>query len=68
MSLKLSKRPSGTARLLDLLKPLVELGLVFIWVVYLLGLLRSQDYNGSLTFDLFWARWAVPQPAMRRPI
>ena len=60
MSLKLSKRPSGTARLLDLLKPLVELGLVFIWVVYLLGLLRSQDYNGSLTFDLFLARVGGP--------
>ena len=60
MSLKLSKRPSGTARLLDLLKPLVELGLVFIWVVYLLGLLRSQDYNGSLTFDIFLARVGGP--------
>ncbi|MGA2665079.1 MAG: hypothetical protein ABSF83_09060 [Nitrososphaerales archaeon] len=41
---------------MELLKPLVELGLVFVWAVYLLGLLRSQDYDGNLTFDLFLAR------------
>ncbi|MDA4134887.1 MAG: hypothetical protein OK441_04910 [Thaumarchaeota archaeon] len=60
MSLKLTRRLSGTARLLDLLRPLVELALVFTWVVYLLGLLRGQDYNGSVTFDLFLARVGGP--------
>jgi len=68
MSIKLTGRSTGIFRLLELLRPLVELGLVFIWVVYLLGLLRTQDYNGDLTFDLFLARWAAPRPAMRLPI
>jgi hypothetical protein len=60
MSIKLTGRSTGIFRLLELLRPLVELGLVFIWVVYLLGLLRTQDYNGDLTFDLFLARVGGP--------
>jgi hypothetical protein len=56
MSIRLTRGSGGVARLVELLKPLVELGLVFVWAVYLLGLLRSQDYDGNLTFDLFLAR------------
>jgi len=60
MSIKRSRQPGGVVRLLELLRPLVELGLVFVWVVYLLGLLRTQDYSGNLTFDLFLARVGGP--------
>lgn len=60
LSAKYSKKSSGLVRLLQLLRPLVELCFVFVWVVYLVGLLRTQDYNGSLAFDLFLARVGGP--------
>lgn len=42
------------------LKPLTEAFLVFVWIVYLAGVLTGQDYNGNLTFDLFLARVGGP--------
>jgi hypothetical protein len=35
---------------------MVEAGMVFIWFIYLSEVLTEQDYNGSVTFDLFLAR------------
>jgi hypothetical protein len=54
------EEPTGFPKLLRLLKPLVEAGLVFVWIFYLLGVLSGQDYNGNLTFDLFLARVGGP--------
>jgi hypothetical protein len=45
-----------TIRVARILKPMVEAGVVFIWLIYLFGVLTGQDYNGSVTFDLFLAR------------
>ncbi len=38
------------------LKPLLEASLFFVWLIYLVGVITNQDYNGNLTFDLFLAR------------
>ncbi len=42
------------------LKPLLEAFLVFVWIIYLVGVLTGQDYNGNITFDLFLARVGGP--------
>jgi hypothetical protein len=47
-------------RIAKLVKPLVEAGVVFIWIIYLVGVLTNQNYNGNLTFDLFLARVGGP--------
>ena len=41
-------------------KPLLEGFLVFVWIVYLVGVLTGQDYDRNLTFDLFLARVGGP--------
>lgn len=58
--IKYFEKSTGIAKLLELLKPLVEAGLIFVWVIYLLGVLRNQNYNSNLTFDLFLARVGGP--------
>lgn len=47
-------------RIARLVKPLVEAGLVFVWFIYLVGVLTGQDYNSNLVFDLFLARVGGP--------
>jgi len=47
-------------RIAKLLRPLVEAGLLFVWIIYLVGVLRNQNYDGNLTFDLFLARVGSP--------
>lgn len=42
------------------LKPLVEVTVFFVWLIYLVDLLRSQNYNSDLVFDLFLARVGGP--------
>jgi hypothetical protein len=42
------------------LKPLIEAAAVFVWIIYLVGVLTGQDYNGDLTFDLYLARTGGP--------
>src|SRR5271155_1834819 len=59
-SIEQVEEPSGFPKLLRLLKPLVEAGLVFVWIFYLLGALAGQDYDGNLTFDPFLARVGGP--------
>jgi hypothetical protein len=54
------ERWTGAIRLLKLLRPFVEAGLVFVWIGYLLGVLMNQNYDGNLTFDLFLARVGGP--------
>jgi hypothetical protein len=54
-----SKRP-GLYWIANLLRPLVEAGLVFVWIIYLVGVLRDQNYDGNLIFDLFLARVGGP--------
>jgi len=49
-----------SARIARLVKPLVEAGAVFIWFIYLVGVLTEQDYSRNLTFDLFLARVGGP--------
>jgi hypothetical protein len=49
-----------TLRVVRLVKPMAEAGLVFIWFIYLVGALTDQDYNGNVTFDLFLARVGGP--------
>jgi hypothetical protein len=57
MGIKHPKKSIGIARLL---KPFIEAGFVFVWIIYLVGVLRNQNYNGNLTFDLFLARVGGP--------
>jgi hypothetical protein len=45
-----------TIRVLRIVKPMVEAGMVFVWFIYLVEVLTQQDYNGNATFDLFLAR------------
>jgi hypothetical protein len=42
------------------LKPLVEVAVFFVWLIYLVEVLRNQNYNGDLVFDLFLARIGGP--------
>lgn len=42
------------------LKPLLEASLFFVWLIYLVGVITNQDYNGNLAFDLFLARVGGP--------
>lgn len=37
---------------------MVEAAMAFVWLVYLTEALTKQDYNGSVSFDLFLARVA----------
>lgn len=57
MDIKYPKKSTGITRLL---KPFIEAGFVFVWIIYLVGVLRDQNYNGNLTFDLFLARVGGP--------
>jgi hypothetical protein len=57
MGIKHHRKSIGITRLL---KPFIEVGLVFVWLIYLVGVLRDQNYNGNLTFDLFLARVGTP--------
>jgi len=42
------------------LKPIVEVILVFIWIAYLAFVLTHLTYDGNLTFDLYLARVGGP--------
>jgi hypothetical protein len=59
-AIKRLEESTGVANLLRLVKPLVEAGLVFVWIFYLASVLTHQDYNQNLTFDLFLARVGGP--------
>ncbi|MDA4121972.1 MAG: hypothetical protein OK456_02180 [Thaumarchaeota archaeon] len=53
-------RLEGSILITKVLKPLVEAGAVFLWLITLVEVVRAQNYNGNLTFDLFLARVGGP--------
>ncbi len=54
------RRLEGSILITKVLKPLVGAGAVFLWLITLVEVVRAQNYNGNLTFDLYLARVGGP--------